>query len=78
MPERMAPRDATRGERDATANAVFGQRLNGIFRAARIEAAPAAEKRSEQKLVRAHERDAQAHADTGATTSHRGAFGVRH
>jgi hypothetical protein len=40
----MTPRDATHGERDTTANAVFGQRLNGIFRAARIETARAAEK----------------------------------
>jgi hypothetical protein len=74
----MTPRDATHGERDTTANAVFGQRLNGIFRAARVETARAAEKRSEQKLVRAHERDAHVHADTDAVTSHRGAFGVRH
>jgi hypothetical protein len=40
----MTPRDATHGERDTTANAVFGQRLNGIFRAARIETARTAEK----------------------------------
>jgi hypothetical protein len=44
VPERMTPRDATHGERDTTANAVFGQRLNGIFRAARIETARTAEK----------------------------------
>lgn len=58
----MAPADAARRQHQASPRAVLLNRADRVGRARRLEAARAAGKWREQQLIRANDRDGDAHA----------------